>query len=76
MTGQSQIQVPGATIRAVIEALEQRYPGIKEQLCDGDAIAPGMAVIVDGEIAALGMIEPVAEHSEIHFVPAIAGGEG
>ena len=35
---------------------------------------PGIAVIIDGETANLGMLEKVKEDSEIHFLPAISGG--
>jgi hypothetical protein len=33
-----------------------------------------MAVIVDTEVARLGLFQPVGEHSEVHFLPAIGGG--
>jgi hypothetical protein len=31
-------------------------------------------VAIDGEVARMGMLERVAENSEVHFVPAIGGG--
>ena len=74
--GLQQVQVAGATVRQIVNALETEYPGIKEALCDGEDISPGIAVIVDGETANLGMLERVKENSEIHFLPAIAGGAG
>ena len=37
-------------------------------------IRPGMAVIVDTEVARLGLFQPVSEQSEVHFLPAIGGG--
>lgn len=72
--GREQVRVAGATIRQVVNNLEREFPGIRNELCHGDAISPGLAVIIDGETANLGMLERVKEDSEIHFIPAIAGG--
>ena len=72
--GREQVQVPGATIRQVVNNLDKEFPGIKAEICYGDDIMPGIAVIVDSETANLGMLERVREDSEIHFIPAIAGG--
>ena len=74
--GKQQVQVAGATVRQVINNLEQDYPGIRELLIDEkeDDLIPGIAVIVDGETSLLGLIERVQENSEVHFLPAIGGG--
>ena len=72
--GREQVQVAGATIRQVVNNLEKEFPGIKEELCEEEDINPGIAVIIDGETANLGMLERVKEDSEIHFIPAMAGG--
>ncbi len=72
--GRQQVQVTGATVRQIVNNLEMDYPGIKGDLCYGDDISPGIAVIIDGETANLGMLERVREDSEIHFLPAISGG--
>ncbi len=72
--GQEQVQVGGANVRQVVNNLEKEFPGIKEELCYEDDIMPGLAVIIDGETANLGMLEKVQENSEIHFLPAISGG--
>ena len=69
-----QVQVSGATVRQIVNNLEKEFPGIREYLCDGDEISPGIAVVVDGETTNLGMLEHVKEESEIHFLPAISGG--
>ena len=74
--GNQQVQVEGATVRRLINNLEARYPGIKEYLVDEmeeDLIA-GIAVIIDGEVSQLGMLEKVSENAEVHFLPAISGG--
>jgi len=74
--GNQQVQVEGATVRRLINNLEKQYPGIKEFLVDEgeEDLIPGLAVIVDGEVSQLGMLEKVQENSEVHFLPAIGGG--
>jgi molybdopterin synthase sulfur carrier subunit len=72
--GQEQVQVPGQTIREVIENLEARFPGIKDRICDGDRVRPGLAVAIDGVVSNEGMRQKVAGESEVHFVTAISGG--
>ena len=39
-----------------------------------DDIIPGLAVIVDGDVSQLGLMERVSEDTEMHFLPAIGGG--
>jgi molybdopterin synthase sulfur carrier subunit len=72
--GQEKITVPGATVRQVIDELERRFPGIKARICDGDTLRSGISVAVDTEVARLGLRQPVGPESEVHFLPAIAGG--
>ena len=73
--GADKVTVEGATLRQVINALEAAHPGTKDRLMDaGGRIQEGLAVAIDGETTHLGLIEPVKETSEIHFIPAIGGG--
>jgi molybdopterin converting factor small subunit len=72
--GQEQVSAPGKTVGEVIASLDEAFPGIKSRLCVGEQLDPALAVFVDGEIARLGLLAPVKDHSEIHFLPAIAGG--
>jgi molybdopterin synthase sulfur carrier subunit len=72
--GQETVTVSGANVRQVIEALNQAYPGIKDRLCDGPALLPGIAVAVDTQLARFGLLQRVGEHSEVHFLPAVSGG--
>ena len=72
--GNKKIQIEGSNIRQVIENLNDQYPGMKGRLVDGDRIKLEISVAIDGEISTLGMIDKVSEISEIHFLPAIAGG--
>ncbi len=74
--GNQQVQVEGTTVRRLINNLEAQYPGIKEFLVDEeeDDLIAGIAVIIDGEVSQLGMLEKVSENAEVHFLPAISGG--
>lgn len=72
--GRETVTVPGATVAEVIDALDRDYPGIKRRVCAGDALRPGIAIIIGTEVARLGLLEPVPEGCEVHIVPAIAGG--
>ena len=72
--GVKQVTVEGTNVRQVIHALNDLYPGMLERLTDGDDLKSNLAVSIDGELARLGMMEKVADTSEVHLVPAIAGG--
>lgn len=74
--GAPRVQVPGSSVRQVVESLERAYPGLKALLYDegGERLRPDIAVVVDGEVSALRLLERVEETSELHFLPAISGG--
>jgi molybdopterin synthase sulfur carrier subunit len=73
--GQETVTVPGASVRQVIDELDRLHPGARERLCHGDALRSGLAVVVDNEVARLGLLQPVGPDSEVHFLPAISGGQ-
>ena len=72
--GQETATVAGSNVREVIDALEQRFPGIKDRLCENDGLRRGLAVAVDTQVSRLGLQQPVSETSEVHFLPALSGG--
>ena len=75
--GEASMEAPGATLRALVRVLDERYPGIAGALVnpeDSDRLMPGLAAIVDGEPTNMGLLTPLDEHSEVHFIPAISGG--
>jgi len=72
--GHESVEVPGQTVGQVIAALERAYPGLQARLCEGERLNPAIVAHVDGKVARLGLSEAVEEHSEIHFLPTIAGG--
>ena len=73
--GQQQVAVAGSSVREIINNLDEMYPGMKERLVDKFRLKPNITVAVDGEVTPIGMLEKVDEESEVHFLPAIGGGE-
>lgn len=72
--GRSPVEVEGANVRQVIEALERIYPGIAGRLVENGRLRSNISVAIDGEVSPLGLLETVSERSEVHFVAAISGG--
>ena len=72
--GAERVQVEAATVGEVVAALDARFPGMAARLSLGGALRPGIAVAVDGVIATRGLRQRLAAPSELHFVPAMAGG--
>jgi molybdopterin synthase sulfur carrier subunit len=72
--GQEKVDVAGTLVAQVIDELDRLFPGMRNRLADGDALRPGIAVVVDGEVARLGLRQPVSATSEVHFLPAMSGG--
>ncbi len=67
------VAVEGSTVGEVVDALDARWPGIRNRLCDsGPAIREFINVFVDGELATLD--SPVGPNATIHVLPAVAGG--
>jgi len=69
-----QVPVEGQSLAQVIAAIEARFPGIRARVLDGEQIAAGLAVSIDGRVNARGLLASVQPTSEIHFLPAIGGG--
>jgi len=72
--GVAVVRLPGRTVREVFDALDRAYPGIAARLMEDGALRPELAVGVDGEIAPLGLLQPVKDESEIVIMPAVGGG--
>ena len=73
--GVKEVEITARNVRQVIEQLDERFPGIANRLMEDGEIRSNLAVAVDGEVARMGLMERVAENAEIHFVPAIGGGQ-
>ena len=46
--GSERVEISGSNIRQVIRALDNKYPGLGEQLREGDMLTPGMTVAISG----------------------------
>ena len=67
------IEVDAATVGAAIDELEERWPGVRDRLCEpGPELRMHIHVYVDSERAALDTgLEP---RSRVDVVAAISGG--
>ena len=62
-----------ATVAGVIALLDARWPGMHDRLCEeGPALRRHINVFVGRERAVLDT--PVGPESEVHILPAVAGG--
>lgn len=72
--GCDQVEVEGATIGELLDALEDRFPGIRGRIVDGDRLAAWLSVVVDGSLVNKSFWTPIGPDSEVHLLPAISGG--
>ena len=66
-------KVDASTVAELIDRLDERWPGMRNRLCDaGPTIREHVNVFVDGERAELDT--PLAAGSTVHIIPAVSGG--
>ena len=66
--GLAEVEAEGATVGALIEDLDRRYPGL------GDALRAGTSVVIDGLLIAHPEYEPLTDGAVVYFVPQTSGG--
>jgi sulfur-carrier protein len=67
------LEVDAATVDEAIERLEERWPGVRDRLCEpGPALRRHINVYVDRERA--GLDTPIGARSRVDVVAAISGG--
>jgi hypothetical protein len=67
------VELDAATVDGTIDALERRWPGVRDRLCEpGPALRAHIHVYVDGDRATLET--PVGRRSDVLVVAAISGG--
>jgi molybdopterin converting factor small subunit len=73
-----QVELPGATARAVLEALVDTYPALRDRLFDGDELPQFLNVFIDGaDVRLLGGLDAaVPDGATMILLPAVAGGDG
>jgi sulfur-carrier protein len=72
--GVAEVEIAGSTVRQIVTALDQQFPGIGPRLLVEGQLRPGMAVAVNGTVATKGLLQQVPAGAEVHFLPAIGGG--
>lgn len=67
------VELEACTVREIVEALEQRWPGMGDRICDSrPAIRKHINVFVDGSRAKLETALPPG--AEVFILTAISGG--
>ena len=72
-----EVSASGGTISEMIQDLEQKFPGLKERLCDGQGnLRRFVNVYVNEEDIRFLKQEstPLKDGDEVSIIPAIAGG--
>ena len=75
--GNKEVELSGATVGAVVEALTAAYPGLKSQLLTAEGeLNRFVNVYVNGQDVRYldGLATAVAERDEVRLLPAMAGG--
>jgi sulfur-carrier protein len=68
-----EVQVSAASVRDAVDALEARWPGMRDRVCDSrPAIRRHINVFVDGDKATLDT--PLEPGTEVIIMTAISGG--
>jgi molybdopterin converting factor small subunit len=66
-------QVEGATVGDALVALDARWPGLLDRVCEpGPVLRRHLNVFVDGERA--GLATPLPPGATLHVIPAVSGG--
>ena len=72
--GASEVEASGASLSAVLDDLDRRFPGIRFRVVDEqDRIRPHMKFFVAGELVS-SVVAPVRDGEEVHIICALSGG--
>jgi sulfur-carrier protein len=75
--GVKEVQVEGTTVGEVLEALDAKYPGIKQQLLteDGQIVRFVNIYVGDEDVRFMqGLATPVSPNDTLVILPAMSGG--
>ena len=72
--GNAELAASGDTVREIIADLDRQFTGLRDRLCDGDRLKPGLSVVVGSTFASAGLLQPVPDDSDVHFLPSVGGG--
>lgn len=73
--GHDRLVVAGSSVGALVDAIDSVHPGFRDRVVAAGDLLPSIAVSVDGDIVTHGLDEPVGPDGEVHFVPALGGGQ-
>ena len=72
--GAREVEASGASLAAVLESLDEQFPGIRFRIVDEqDQIRSHIKFFVGYELAA-SLAEPVGTLDEVHIICALSGG--
>jgi molybdopterin converting factor small subunit len=63
-----ELNVSASDFRELVQALDERYPGLRDILLEKSSVA------IDGEISHDPFLEPISPDSDVHFLLKISGG--
>jgi len=70
----AEVDAVGATLGAILEDLEQRYPGIRFRVVDEQGrIRPTILFYVNGQVTR-DLAQAVGAADEVHIIAALSGG--
>jgi sulfur-carrier protein len=74
--GNRQLEVDGATVRAVLDNLVETYPPLRDRIFEGDDLPQFLNVFIDGSDVRLldGLDTAVGDATTVILLPAVAGG--
>jgi len=72
--GRESVVASGRTVAAIVDDIERQFPGFRAHVLENRELKPSIAVSIDGEVGTGGLLDTVAESSEVYFIPALGGG--
>jgi molybdopterin converting factor small subunit len=74
--GNRTVEMPGQTVREVLDGLVETYPSLRERIYDGNDLPQFLNVFVDGSDVRLfeGLETKVEDGTTVILLPAVAGG--
>ena len=75
--GITETEAPGASVRELLAALDERIPGIRHYLVtDAGSLRRHVNIFVDGALVAdrAALTDPLSDDSTVHILQALSGG--
>lgn len=77
IAGAATVQAEGASVSALIDDLDSKYPGFRDRLCEDDgSLKRFINLYVNGEDVryASGLETSLKDGDEVSIIPAVSGG--